>query len=74
MKMTSRDKIENGLAIIESDEDMVIIVSEKCVKCSDKKLGILKIYNLMDNELIFFVKNNIRRVRVSCDCNIKLTH
>lgn len=63
-----RNKVENNLAIVSTTEDLVIIVREECSKCSDNKLGILKLYQLDDNDIRKFVKLGVRRVRVSCDC------
>lgn len=47
---------------------MVIIINEKCILCSNKKLNILKIYTLDPYEFKFFIQYGIRRVRISCDC------
>lgn len=63
---------ERQLAVISEKEDVVIIVSERCIKCTNRKLGVLKTYPLdPEEDVLFYQKDGypeIRRVRVSCDC------
>lgn len=56
------------LAVIESNEDFVVIKEDFCSKCAEKKLKTLITFPLEREEAVKIIKSGIRCVRVSDEC------
>ncbi len=62
---------EYSLAVVDTDEDIVIILKPYCHNCAVKKLNILKIYDVSKQDASDLIKNyKIRGCRIKCECSI----
>jgi len=72
MNMSSIEEKDNlCLAIVETQEDAVLIGIPFCKDCAVRKLKVIrfcKISNKEAKELIELYKKSIRIVRIKCDC------
>lgn len=68
-----------ALCLIQGEEDLVVVLQEECIKCTDAKLGVLQRWPLPQDpderrQYLKTVKEKtlgIRLVRSSCECGKK---
>lgn len=57
------------MALIASDEDVILIKNPYCKKCANMKLDILKIYSITNDDLKDIIKSgSIKKYNVKCEC------
>lgn len=57
------------MSLVVGKEDIVIIAGDHCRKCADAKLGVLKQWEVSEEEVRDLIKDNVRVVRVRDECS-----
>jgi len=70
--MTTKTETAFVLVLIEDNRDFAVCKTGYCEKCLNKKLPILKIYNITKAEAIELQNYGVKGYNIKCECGIKV--
>lgn len=65
---TDKTVKEYNIALVQGDEDIVLILLPFCKFCATNKLNILKLYNAEPEDIMTLLKLKTKVYKITCEC------